>query len=439
MHRHVEPPSCHRSSPKNDRRGSAGDIEEDAEVPRALRFVLYFFLTGAALVSVPFVGSFGPVPTTDLLDLWVILFVVSTVLKRRIRTTATIFALMAYLLSRAIPALLTESPLIDFLQAYRWVFYLIAFALAIGQRWGPSRPLIGLTWALVGLATLKAALTALFLGPGSRPGLFLENNFELALFAGLVAVVYDRIGRSRIWLVVLLGVLTMLAGSRSGAVAFVLIALYAIVRANRLNALARYVLALAAPALILIPLVVFTSRFAGSLAEIDRIRFAWIFLQESADWTWVNWLFGTTPITPLSSSACSALAYYGELFASTGDGRCYSVILHAFVLRVLFDAGILGLLLSIGVPLILLRRVRVPGTLTAVLLLISFTNGLSVSGLNNPYVALPMLLALLLGAHFSEPAARIGSDGTNADVNREDSTVKEACGSGSWVVQLRRS
>lgn len=152
-----------------------------------------------------------------------------------------------------------------------------------------------------------------------------------------------------------------------------------------------------------IPALVYVSareerRRAASSTQVDRLNFLGVFLAEAQAFTALNWLFGTAPITPLSPGACHGLSYYESLFSSAGDGTCYSVILHAFVLRVIFDAGLVGLAIAYGGAWYFMRRGRVRTGLAMTLLAIAFANGLSVSGLNNPYVALPILVAILAAA-----------------------------------------
>jgi hypothetical protein len=364
------------------------------EVPRALRVLLYALLIVAGAVSLPFIGAYGPLPTTTLLDAWLVLFAALCFFRGRTQTGVLLLVLTGYALTRLVPALASDSPMYDFLQAYRWVIYLFVFAFAVGRRWGSMKPLVGVTWALLGMALAKSAATFALLGPGERPGLLLENNFELALFCGLVVVLYRHLGRGRFWAVGLLSVLTAFSASRSGAVAFALLAIFAVTQAKRANLFVKYLLACAIPVVGVAVIWVFESRVRVG-QSIDRLNFLEVFSFETSEWTPLEWFVGTMPITPLSDAACQRLNYFQLLFASTEDGTCYSVILHAFTLRVIFDAGILGLLLALGVTLYTMRKSGVQLAVATTLLLIAFTNGLSVSGLNNPYVALPILLAIV--------------------------------------------
>ncbi|OSM42854.1 hypothetical protein [Nesterenkonia sp. PF2B19] len=369
-------------------------------LPSGLQRVLSGGLILCAIISVLFVGRFSPLPMTMLLDAWIILFIGAVLLRGRILTLLPLSLVAIYAYTRVMGVWVTDVPWDDFVQAYRWLLYLVAMGVAVGQHWTRRGALTTLTWWLVSLATVKAALTWVVHGPGERPGLFLENNFELALFSGLTAVVHRGSPRSRLWLLLLLGVLTVLSGSRSGAVAYVLCFLYAMLSTRTRDVFLRMV-ALAVPMLVaVIPVVIFQERAAES-EVIDRVRFFDVFLRETQDWGPVNWLVGTLPMTPMSPATCEELAYYEALFSSAEDGTCYSVILHAFALRVVFDAGALGVVLILALPWIFLRRAGVSALLAATLMAIAVTNSVSVSGFNNPYVVLPFLLAILTSSRAS--------------------------------------
>jgi hypothetical protein len=371
--------------------------------------MLYAMLVVGAIVGLRDLGRFGPLPMSLLLDLWIIALLVALAARGVIKIPGALAVVALFAITRVFGVMATESPVVDALQAYKWVTYLFAFVFATGKSWGPVGPLIKLTWFLVLAGLGKAAVTWLVLGPGERPGLLVENNFEIALFCGLVAVLYRRMERGRVLLVIALAALILLSGSRSGAVAFLVLAVYVISQRRVRNALTRYFSILTVAALASIPVIVFESRSQGT-GKIDRQNFLEVFQIETRDWTLLEWLFGTVPITPLQDTSCSRLSFYRSLFSSLEDGSCYSVILHAFTMRVVFDAGLLGLALAFTVAFVALRRSGNTLSLTLCLLGIAFVNGLSVSGLNNAYVALPILLAILLNA-------------TNGEVDAVDDAV----------------
>lgn len=377
-------------------------------IPGMLRVFFYASIVVGVITSMPRIGDYTPLPMTTILDAWIILFVVTSVIRGRTEMWGLFLLLAAYLMTRILPALYADAPLEDFAQAYRWVLYLIAFSVAVGRKWGPVQPLVRLMWFLLTMSLLKGAVTYVLV-PGDRPGLMLENNFELPMFAGLVAVLYPHIGRRRWLAVVLLGGGTLLSGSRSGSLAFAVLAVYALSQVPVKNIAVRYFTVIAVPIMLAIPLWIFSERAANS-TQLDRLNFLEVFLAETSQWGPVEWMFGTTPITPLSAGACFRLSYYQSLFSSEGDGSCYSVILHAFLLRVVFDAGIIGALLAFGVAWFMMRRAGVRVSLALALTGIAISNSVSVSGLNNPYVVFPILLAILVA----------GTMKTAPDVNHDD-------------------
>jgi hypothetical protein len=301
----------------------------------------------------------------------------------------------AYALSRVVPAMITETALGDFVQAYKWLLYSLAFCVAVGRNWGPTAGLFRTFRVLLGLALIKALLTVAIFGGAVRSGLLTENNFEIALFVGMVMALYGHMtGRERLITVVSVGLLTLLSGSRSGIIALVILAVYVVVQAHRMNLFGRYVLTLLIVAVGWFAAALFVDRVETG-GVIDRLVFLDVFLQETSDWTPIQWVFGSVPLTPLSTAGCGQLSYYQYLFSSAGDGSCYSVILHAFTMRVIFDAGLLGFALALGAVVYGLKRSQVASSTVLALIAVALSNGLSVSGLNNAYVALPILVAIL--------------------------------------------
>lgn len=385
---------------------------DDQTVPRVFGVALYSFLLIAAVVSFANLGGHSPLPTTALLDVWIVCFMAYCLVWGRTEEWLAFIFVVLYAVTRVFPAVATDAPLYDFAQAYRWVLYLMVFTVAVGRIWAGTRWLVITTWLLIGMAFVKAVATLVVLGADVRPTLLIENNFELALFSGLVAVIYRHLrGKERLGIMLLLGGLTFLSGSRSGAIAFFILAAFAVSQARRASLLMQYLGALAIAVVALVTVSIFESRTAQS-GRIDRVHFFDVFLSETSDWGLFRWLFGTMPITPLSFGACSELSYYEKLFSSSGDGSCYSVILHAFNMRVVFDAGLLGLVLCLGVTWYAMRKAGVSVGVATTLLGIAVTNGFSVSGLNNPYVALPIIVAIVtasIPAMRSSPNAPLGN------------------------------
>lgn len=399
-------------APVADERPAAASSQA---IPAVFRRGLYLLLLVAGLSGLANLDGYG-LPATTMLDAWIVAFLVLTFTRGKTEQTLLLLGLAGYLAVQVTTVYADNDPIRDFLQAYRWVLYLAVFAVGSGRSWGRVRSLQLVTFALIGMALAKAALIFVIFGPGQRPGLLLENNFEIALFSGLFAVVFTGLRvEARVAGLGMLGLLMMLAGSRSGAVAFAVVLVYVLWQV-RTTAATKFVATMyAIPAVVAVPILVFTGR-DQSFGNLDRVRFAEVFLFETQDWSWVQWLFGTEAITPLSNYACSRMSFYDALFSSAGDGTCYAVILHSFVLRIAFDAGLVGLVAVFAIPWFLMRRSGVATPLALTLLGVAFTNSLSVSGLNNPYVALPILLAILTacrsddGPDAVDPVSAVGRD-----------------------------
>lgn len=360
--------------------------------PKMLRWALVGVLLIAVITGFIPLSTGSPLPLTDMLDVWLILLGFTCVTRGRIESPLVFGLVAAYTIACVVPAIITQAPLSEFLRAYRWLLYLLLMILAIGRSWGDRPNLVRLTWFLLIAASVKYALMTLVLD-SARPVLFLENNFEIPLFFGLVILTYNQLGKRRVAAVGLAGLIALLSQSRSGILAFACLVVFAFFASpGRMKALRALLFG--------IPLgsaavgYVFASRSAGEI-QMDRARFFNVFKHNVADWDLATWMFGTTPLTPLSTGSCASLSFYQSLIYSPEYDTCYSVVLHSFGMRVVYDAGILGLVLAFGIPLFAMLKSGVSKKVAFALLAIAVTNALSVSSINNPYVALPIFLAIL--------------------------------------------
>jgi hypothetical protein len=127
---------------------------------------------------------------------------------------------------------------------------------------------------------------------------------------------------------------------------------------------------------------------------LDRLNFLNLFLDDFGTRSNITKLFGNWIIQPLNTEVCIQLRYYSSLQSNESLGSCYSVVLHSFALRAVSDFGILGAIaIFYTFGKILLSNLEKSSAICFILLAIS--NSLSVSGVNNVYVVLPMLVALL--------------------------------------------
>jgi len=234
-----------------------------------------------------------------------------------------------------------------------------------------------------------------------RPTLFIENNFELLMPLIISAGIWGFRGFVKLHEIIFLFIIIYLSKSLSSTLEFLALFVFSVNKIQlygdrflelKKNHLVRIILYLI-PISILLLVLAQRSISVSSFENIDRYRFFMVFLNEAYSWHWTNWIFGTPPITPLSSSACSELSFYSGLF-SKREGSCFSVILHSMNLRIVYDHGILGFLLTYLLLWNLLKNSffkNVFHSIFAILLI----NGLSVSSLNSIYFAIPLSILLL--------------------------------------------
>jgi len=144
-----------------------------------------------------------------------------------------------------------------------------------------------------------------------------------------------------------------------------------------------------------ITLGLYTFRNRGTtLGNLDRLNFLNLFLDDFVSRSNISKIFGNWIIQPLNTEICIQLRYYSTLQSNESLGSCYSVVLHSFILRAINDFGIMGaLLIFYTFGKILLSNLEKNTAICFIILALS--NSLSVSGVNNVYVVLPMLVALL--------------------------------------------
>jgi hypothetical protein len=287
------------------------------------------------------------------------------------------------------------APLDESLRAHKWIFYMVALCCFEGQRLRSAESVTRLTKFFIIAAFIKYSYALVLLGLTARPAILTENNYELFLFMGLLVVSYRRMGSRVIAYVILLGLTVLESGSRSAAVGFVVLVVFVALSGETVSYFRRYLWALVSVAVVLVPVFIFQSR--GTTAEnLDRLNFLNKFISETGHWGPVEWLIGSPPLTQLSYQTCQQLSFYNLLLSSAQDGSCYSVILHSFILRVVFDFGVLGFLLSIVGLWIIMAKGKVGLGIRLALIALALANGFSVSGANNVYVILPVAYALLV-------------------------------------------
>ncbi len=293
---------------------------------------------------------------------------------------------------------------LDFAQAYKAFFYIAPLCLFFGANvFSRASAVRLLKWLMVLFLVKYAYSIALDLTArmGSRPGLYVENNFELIFLMLMFYILRNDLGRRLVlWFAMLVAIIG-LSGSRSSVLA--LLVLFYGVFLNRLTLRTFfYMTGLLALGGVAVAIFVLRSD-GGGIEAIDRYNFMMVFVAEVSNWPLWKFLVGSMPLTPLSSYSCQSLSYYADLFSFSGDGRCYSVILHSYFLRVLFDHGILGLAFLLAFMTVALSKSGYSRNEVMVFLGIVCSSALSVSAMNSVFVSLAIALAMGLRRPIEAP------------------------------------
>ena len=283
---------------------------------------------------------------------------------------------------------------LDFLTAYKAFFYLIFLSFCLGKPFVSDNKVLWLYNILLGSFLISYLVTVLFF-KDSRPKLLGENNYEMMFFAIIIYLKHLKFNRFSWIETSLCFVVFILSGSRSGLVifVFVLFAIY-IKKINFKTVIVSIVLAI--PALFALYFVFMTRLKGGDVESIDRYRMLILFVKEISGWNWSNYLFGTPPLTNMSNLICTAgeFAYSLKNHSYKGDGSCYSVVLHSYLLRSLFDHGLVGLAFISASVYTLLRKSFYSIKESLVFSGIILLNSLSVSGYNSIFAMLGISIVL---------------------------------------------
>lgn len=372
--------------------------------PGAVEITLYSALLALALVGLGSPGRYSLLPAETILE---VAFALATVLSMaRFDVAARSFLLVALVYATTKTALMafSGSPAwLDYIQAYKAYFYLVALAFFVRRRCFDGVRVARVSAVLTAAFLVKYGYSqALHLDP--RPGLYTENNFELIMLLGLFYLGFPYAGRSRHLVFAALTATVLLSGSRSGALGLLIVYVALYLRArNRFWPL--HLLGVAGVGAAVAAL--FLSRDPQGLQSVDRYHFLQVFLREVRPWPLWEFLTGSYPITPLSPASCHELAYYVNEFSYSQPGVCYSVILHSYLLRAVLDQGLLGLGVLYGLVWLALHRSGASGRDVVVLLGILTVSGLSVSAFNSVFAAITLAVALGL----ARPGPRRPPDG----------------------------
>jgi hypothetical protein len=302
----------------------------------------------------------------------------------------SILIILYILVSGVIAIGFQERNVMDFLGAYKAFFYISIICLYIKDDVFSLKVTKNIFYFLLIVFLLKYSTSRLFFGI-LRPGVFTENNFELGLLCLMYLALSDFLGKYKSSTFIVLAVVIVLSGSRSGVAS--LCVLYFATHVTKIDLRLAFKLGTLV-LLFYFSFILFMNQADGDVANIDRYRFLLVFLDEIESWGIVNYLFGTMPITPLQPSSCSTLSFYDGLYSYSGDGTCYPVILHAYLLRVILVHGLIGLFAMLFIYWLLFAHSRLSKAKILGFFMIVLCNSLSVSAVNSIYFTFGILFIM---------------------------------------------
>jgi hypothetical protein len=286
----------------------------------------------------------------------------------------------------------------DFLLIYKSFIYLFFLSLLAGKKLMTYEGTNRLFFILLGLFFIKYVAMIVVKGD-DRPILYMENNFELMLLYALFLIRYTVTKEKAMMLLGLVGLITILSLSRSCLLMFsvlVIFVFYDSYKKTRVFIIPGAILILGG-----VILFIFSQR-DSSLEDIDRFKFMLVWWSQVKDWSLFEWLFGAPRITNLTPNACMFfMHWYDTLFSRSGNGTCYSVVFHSFLLRAIYDHGILGLVFIIFASYKLLTVSGVKKIVAWVFVTIVIINGLSVSSFNNLFFAISTVFLMATNTVFA--------------------------------------
>ncbi|MFV3369710.1 hypothetical protein ACNFH5_16215 [Pseudomonas sp. NY15435] len=284
--------------------------------------------------------------------------------------------------------------ILDFAQAYKAFFYIVPLSFYVGRSKFNKREIIYLLRILLTIFLVKYGYSRILnLTPrmGERPGIFVENNFELIFIIILFYISEENLKNlERALSTAAVIAIVFLSGSRSALAALIVTFLFIHVRSTNAKTVIAITVTLA---LTIGAAFIFINRMDGSIETIDRVYFLQIFLDETKDWDALKYTLGSMPLTPLSDHSCTALSAYSALYSYSGDDSCYSVILHSFILRVIFDHGALGLVFILHFVLQALKRSNYSPKKRLCISLTILISAFSVSAFNSVFTSLALAIA----------------------------------------------
>lgn len=339
------------------------------------------------------------IPFKNLFELLLILGAIISF--RMINKHIVVFAIfsLVYILFNFFLGIYSGDSLVDLTIAYKSFIYIIMCTFFVKSNIFDKSTIRKLFYIVTIVFIVKYTVSVLFkFAPATngvfRPTVFYENNFELTfvllLWATKVWIENYNIDK---WDFCVVVAITLLSFSRVTLLEFLFILSMLFFR-KKDNMMVK---TLIFSTLFCICVYVFLSRDVD-ITQIDRYKLFMNFLYEVRNWNLLDWLLGSDgALHTLSTKTCSLNSFYIYQFnmeSHSHYGECYSNIFHSFDLRVIFDHGVLGLIFILYSYFCMLRKSGVGKYFCFVILGVILINGLSVSGFNNIFAIIGIMLVL---------------------------------------------
>lgn len=352
------------------------------------------YLTGAVSI---FAGQRdAPFSISLAIDGLLILMAITISVKRQTKIRYSwLIPIIVYYFIYLFMSLSNNETLADVTLACKFLLYMALFSMLGEWRAAGTLTLITLFRTLLLLFIAKYLMYVFYIG-GTRPGLLIENNFEL-MFLMIVALAAFSVRKANIFEMIGLSCVVFLSGSRSAILAFlVLLAIggFGLSHASKNhNLMVRLFIITLAIAIAPIALSIFGSGY--NVLESDRHLFLLEFVNEASLRGAANVIFGSGQLLPLDDDVCTSLQAWNRVFGELREDVCHSVIMHSGIMRIVIDHGMVMLVICIAFYRSLLMRFYNKKVVYSIIVL-SLINGMSVSGFYSTYFALGVFLVIFL-------------------------------------------
>lgn len=327
----------------------------------------------------------------------IVLFLFSILLFYRIEKSLVFFllVLLLYLFYSLYFLIFKKINLFDYLTVFLCFFYVMLLLFVTQKKLISLKFFNKLFRALLVIFLLRYAYV-FFTYTTHRPRLFMENNFELLFLSILLVGSIWKSKKVDILNLLMFSFIAISSGSRSGIAIFFFILFVCFFKKEYIKAKYIWIYVLVFLGVSFASTIILDRMPKGGFQNIDRFWFLLYFFDEIENWSLWNYIFGSPIITALSTETCKGLSYYSELYSYKGDGSCYSVIFHSFILRIIFDHGFLGLFFLFY----LIKRILVLSGFSKryviAMLGVLFLNSISISSLNSVFSIFGLMIVLMI-------------------------------------------